>query len=90
MSAWLFHRLSKQTERLKDLIKCKRCHLYIHKDLKKCTHCAHLSDHELASLISKRRTFRLTLGKAMLVGAVFVFHYYGSAWKVALKELRSI
>jgi len=70
MSGWLFHRIGKQVEKLKHQTKCTRCDLYFQKNLSECNHCSHLADSELAALISQRKNFRMSLGKAMLFGAV--------------------
>jgi recombinational DNA repair protein RecR len=75
MSGWLIHRLSKQVAKLKNYLKCERCHLYIHKDLKKCNYCSHLSDSELALMITKKSRFRVSLGKAMFFAAVLFFGF---------------
>ncbi len=66
---WLYERIRQQTEKLKDHIKCNRCGVYFHKDHGTCNICSQLNDDELKTAIDKRRTFRMTLGKYMFIGA---------------------
>ena len=70
---WLqFKRIEKGIERLSGQICCVRCRSYYPKIQRDCHHCAHLSDEELPSLLTERKSFRISLGKIMFGGAILI------------------
>ncbi len=72
MSWWLFERVRRKAEKLKDHVKCNRCGQYFHTDHERCNHCSNISDAELSGMLEKRRAFRMTLGRYMFIGAALI------------------
>ena len=72
MSLWLFERLRQKRQWLKRHRKCERCGGYYRKELQACSLCSDLTDARLQEIIGKRRAFRMTLGKGMMIGAALI------------------
>lgn len=72
MSLWLFERVRERARFLREHRRCRRCGLYYKKLLPACNFCSELSDTELQQAIGRRRAFRMTLGKGMMLAAVLI------------------
>ena len=64
--------IRRHTEFLQKHARCPRCNSYYPKTLAQCSVCSHLPDAELAAIVRQRRAFRISLGKSMLIGAIFL------------------
>ena len=69
---WILDKAKQLREFRKRHQKCRRCGSYYPRELDSCSHCVHLSDAQLNSLLAKKRGFRMTLGKTMLLGAALI------------------
>lgn len=54
------------------LHRCKRCRMLFSKTLETCPYCTQLDDESLAHQLGQRSSFRLSLGRAMLIGAFII------------------
>jgi len=51
---------------------CSRCGFYYPKKQSVCHHCANMDDEQLLRNLARKKHFRLSLGKAMLLGALLI------------------
>lgn len=70
---WLLDRVRQKAEFLKQHRKCKRCGLFYSKENDLCNNCSDLSDEQLELAVRKRKAFRMTLGKGMMLVALLIF-----------------
>lgn len=51
---------------------CSRCGFFYPKTQQSCHHCSGMSDEEVLRNLARKKHFRLSLGRAMFLGAVFI------------------
>jgi len=51
---------------------CKRCGLLYEKQLDQCPNCSGIDDAKLKVLLKQRSQMRLSIGKAMYIGAIII------------------
>ena len=64
--------LAQKLETLKNSQKCKSCKLLFSKFENECPHCHGIPDFKVKRAVSKRRKFRQSLGKFMIVAATLL------------------
>lgn len=72
MISWLGHRLNRRREHRKTLKRCDRCQSLYDLHLEECPYCSGLSNLALQRQLEKRASFRLGLGKVMLLAALII------------------
>ena len=69
---WLGKRASELQERRKNQNKCERCGQFYPKTENQCPHCSELTDQQVQNALSKRASFRFSLGKIMFIAAAII------------------
>lgn len=69
---WLLDRVKRKTVFLEQHRRCKRCGLFYRKENDICNNCSDLSDEQLELAVRKRKSFRVTLGKAMILAGLLI------------------
>ena len=72
MRGWLANRINRQHERRKTLKRCDRCHSLYDMHLDGCPYCSGLSDLEVQRQLDKRASFRIDLGRLMLLASLII------------------